>query len=444
MLFTDIWNAEEFSKMYDNQVKWSKDIGGWLIYNGKHWERDRNNKIKSYAMKFHKKLIDDLRKFSGDDDQKELFARHIKSSGANVKLEAMLDCSKGILSESPESFDSNKELFNCSNGTLSLNPIKFTKFNPHDLLTKISSVEFDQKALCPLWGKFLNEIFLERKDIIDFIQRIVGYSLSASTKEQCLFILYGSGRNGKSIFLDTISKMLGHYAFNCPPNTLIRTNNSGGVPNDIASLKGARMVTASENNENVTLNEALIKQLTGGDKITARFLHKEYFEFTPTFKIFIATNHKPNIRGTDIGIWRRIKMIPFDLKITEENDDRNLGDKLLGELPGIFRWATVGYKEWLMKGLSVPRSIDAATDQYKNEEDDLGQFIQDYCVEDKLGVIPISEFKKRFRDINGYMKSQKIINEYMHRCGINDTRKYIDGIQVRCWAGIRFTSVFEK
>lgn len=390
----------------------------------------------------------ELTEWEGDDFALDQYSKHVKASGSNSKLEAMLDCAKAYLGTSQHNFDAQENLFNLKNKTLNLKLgkdgfIRSQSFNADDLLTKISGVDFDGNAKCPLWETFLDDIFLGDKETIEFMQRVVGYSLTASTKEQCLFIFYGCGRNGKTIFINTITEMLGDYAVNCPQNALIKKQHSGGVPNDIASLKGARFVTASESNQNVTLDEALIKQLTGGDKITARFLHKEFFEFTPTFKIFIATNHKPNIRGTDTGIWRRIRMIPFDLKITDENDDRTLDKKLKKELPGIFVWAVKGYKKWLKYGLKTPKKIFDATCVYQDEEDDLGMFIKDYCIMDENGRIPVTEFKERFRNVNGYFKSQKIISEYMLRYGIIGSRHSINGNQVKCWDGLRFTTMFE-
>ena len=291
--------------------------------------------------------------------------------------------------------------------------------------------------------KFLDDIFLGREDIIDFMQRVIGYSMTASIKEHCLFILYGEGRNGKSIFINTIAKLMGDYWINCPSTTFVKKSNSS-IPNDVAALKGARFVTAIESNQNVTLDEALIKQMTGGDKITARFLHREYFSFHPTFKIFIATNHKPNIRGTDTGIWRRIRMIPFDLKVTDAKDDKNLGEKLIEELPGIALWAAQGCIKWMNDGLKTPQTIIDATCEYKEEEDDLGQFIRDYCVKDAKAFIPVNEFKNRFKDVNSYYKSQKNIAEYMKRHGFDIGRPYVNGLQIRSWMGLKFLTAHQQ
>lgn len=434
--------------MFGKKVRWSKDYGGWFVYDGQRWKRDVEGVIKQYAIQVHKEMHKEVQEWVGDDEALAAYSKHVKASGANAKLEAMLDCAKAFLSISQSQFDSKEELVNLTNKTMNLelnekDQVTSQPFSPEDLITKMANVEFDGKAKCPLWDKFLNDIFLGNQEVIDFMQRVIGYSLTASTKEQCLFILYGCGRNGKSIFTDTIAYMLGDYAINCPTSALIIKNNNGGIPNDVASLKGARFVTATENNQNVTLDEALIKQLTGSDKVTARFLHKEFFEFRPTFKIFIATNHKPNIRGTDIGIWRRIRMIPFDLRIDDKSDDRNLGKKLREELPGIFVWAVKGYKKWLKDGLLTPQVIFDATCNYQDEEDDLGQFIKDYCLIDPEGKIPVHEFKRKFKDMNGYFKNQKVISEYMMRNNIRSNRHVINGTRMKCWEGIKFPSIMD-
>ena len=267
MLYTDISNAEKFVEMYGNKIRWSRDYGGWFIYNSKYWERDINGSIKKYAIEVHRQLHREVQEFEGDDAALAAFSRHVKASGANGKLEAMLDCSKAFLGVPQSMFDAKEELFNLGNKTMNLDPgedgkIRSAPFSPDDLLTKIARVDFNGAAKCPLWDKFLQDIFLGNEDMIDFMQRVVGYSMTASTREQCLFILYGCGRNGKSIFIDTIAHMFGDYAVNCPTNALIKKNYTGGIPNDVAALKGARFVTATESNQNVTLDEALIKQLT--------------------------------------------------------------------------------------------------------------------------------------------------------------------------------------
>lgn len=447
MLYNDAYNAGVFVLMWQSKVKWCSNLGGWFVYNERYWECDRNGFIKHYAIKAYEKLLEDLRNYQVETEQDkknlELFSRHVKTTGNDGKLCAMLELSKPYLGDLAENFDKNPNLFNCANKTLDLENKKARDFEQTDMITKNCHIEFVPGAECPTWRKFLHDIFLGDDELIEFFQRAIGYSMTTSTKEHCMFILHGVGRNGKTVLIETIRQLFGDYAEVCPPGTLLRKTNGNEATNDVAALKGSRFVTAVENNENVTLDEALIKKLTGSDQIKARFLYHEGFKFTPTFKIFMATNHRPNIRGTDIGIWRRIRLIPFKFQITDANDDRNLQDKLKSEMPGILLWAIEGYKKWAEFGLPAPDVVKDATLGYQTEEDDLGQFIEDYFKEDHGSGVPLAAFKQRFKECMGYNKSGKSINEYMTKRGFTQGRLTLDGTQVRCWMGIRMLSNWE-
>jgi putative DNA primase/helicase len=372
---------------------------------------------------------------------------HLKNSAASQKLTAMLTCAKAYLGVNSDEFDADQYMLNCENCIIDLRTGKQLSHSPNALMTKIAHVNYDPDAQCPVWLKFLDDIFLNKQDLIDFMQQAIGYSLSGDVREQCLFILYGVGRNGKSRFLSCISDMLGDYSSSCPASTFIKKNNNGqGIPNDIARLKGSRMVTAIESNQNVSLDESTIKHITGGtDKVTARFLNREFFEFLPTFKIFFTTNHKPNIRGTDPGIWRRIKMVPFDFKVTDETDDKYLGEKLRAELSGILNWALDGNKSVRERGLITPKDIQRATAVYRAEEDAIGQFIKDECIVDTAGWISVAEFKDRMFIALGFKLSQKQIGAYMEANGYknDDNRKNVDGKTVRVYNGIRWSAAGE-
>ena len=438
--FTDISNAKLFTEMFKNQVCFSRDYGGWFIYNGKTWQKDKNSQIKSYAIEVYERLREHLQNYTGNKFALEAYAKHVKSSGSDGKLNSMVNRSEAFLGVPLENFDCDQNLFNCNNGTFNLETMKFQSFDPSDLLTKISPVDYIKEAECPLWHKFLNDIFLGDQEVIDFMQRAIGYSMTSSIKEHCMFIFYGTGRNGKTTMIETISKIFGSYSIGLPPESIMHKKNGNNIPNDIARLKGARRVTVSESKENVTLDEALIKRLTGGDLITARFLNKEFFDFYPVFKLFLYTNKKPNIHGTDIGIWRRIRMIPFDLTILEEEKDEALPEKLEKELSGILSWALEGCRKWKESGLKTPRKILEATSIYQTEEDDIGQFIEDHCVVEEKGYIPVEIFKAMFKQCAGYAKSQKILAEYMRRKGflkIDNRVRLPNGNQARAYTGIR-------
>ena len=434
----DNFNARFFKNYYQDRVLWCKELSGWLIFNGRIWEKDKNDLIGQFALD----IIPIMSKeFADNGYTKYKYRNWTKTLGNTHRWKSMLECVKVYLGKSPDEFDKDKSLFNCYNGTVDLNTKNgFNKHLPSNYITNIGNVEYKLLADCPLWMRFIDEIFLSDKEIIEFIQRVCGYCLTALTVEQCMFILYGSGGNGKSKFIETIAYVMGNYAKNCPSSTFIQKQNPG-IPNDIARLKGARLVMANETNHNVTIDEELIKQLTGNKVITARFLNREFFDFEPTFKIFLSTNHKPNIRGTDQGIWRKIHMIPFNLNLKEEQMDRQLGDKLLTESSGILNWMIQGYYNYCKLGLNVPDKIRLATELYREEEDDIGQFIKEECIIDKGSFIPTAEFKARFKSVVGYHKGQKYLTEYMLRHGYkpnNDNRQNVNGKQCRVYVNLKW------
>lgn len=439
VVYSDTYNAKVFQELMGEKVRWCKDFGGWFIFNGKFWERDSNEKIKRIAMQVSEEIAERMR-LIGNKARPNLGKIH-----TDAGINAMINCAKALLGASVEEFDHNKYLFNCLNGTYDLNRNIFNDFSATDLITKRANVEYDVHAECSRWNQFLEEIFLGDKELIDYIQRIVGYAMTSSTKEQCMFILYGHGRNGKNIFMEAISNVMGDYSINCPSSMFVQKQGSN-IPNDVARLKGARFVSASETNQNVNIDEELIKQLTGNKIITARFLNKEFFDFEATFKIFLATNHKPNIRGTDTGIWRRIQMIPFRLNITPEMEDKNLGEKLYAEKSGIFNWMIEGYNKWNMEGLKIPEAVKIETQIYREEEDDIGQFIKSECVIEHGAFISSQEFRDRFKYVMGYPKGTKAVSEYMQRNGFlkNDGRTYVNGKQHRGYFGIRLASEIDR
>jgi len=230
----------------------------------------------------------------------------------------------------------------------------------------------------PLIKEFLLEIMDSSTDMISFIQRTLGYSLTGDTREQILPICYGVGANGKTTLLRLFQYMLGDYATATSTGMLMIKRNEA-IPCDLAVLKGLRFVTASEVEEGQTFAESKVKELTGGDLITARHLYGDPFTFKPNYKIWLCVNHKPTIRGTDIGIWRRVHLIPFTVVIPKGRQDKSLPLKLSQELLGLLAWAVAGCLEWQKNGLSVPDAVEQATRGYREEMDVLGQFINERC-----------------------------------------------------------------
>ena len=317
---------------------------------------------------------------SGDSDTAKAFAKHIKASRSAKSKENMLKEIQHHIPIMPFQLDKHKMAFNVPNGTLSLKSGQLVPAKRDYFITKFSPVEFTDNADCPMWRRFLDDIFGGDRELIRYIQKAVGYSMTGDTSEQCVFFLYGTGRNGKSTFLDVLREIFGDYVSNIQPETIMVKNSMGnGINSDIARLKGARMVTTVEPNEGVRLNEGLIKQLTGDDAVTARKLYGNEFEFKPEFKLWMATNHKPIIRGTDDGIWRRIHMIPFTVQIPVDKVDRQLKSKLEREYPAILRWAVEGCLLWQREGLKQPRAVLDMTREYRREMDVISGFLDDRC-----------------------------------------------------------------
>ncbi len=278
-----------------------------------------------------------------------------------------------------DQLDQHPTWLNTPTGTLDLDTGDVHEHRFTDSLTKVSGAAYDPTATCPLWEAFLAEVIPDPK-VRAFLRRCVGYALTDRTDEQCMFFLYGKGRNGKTTFINTLRSVLGDYAASTQASTLMVKPHGDDKRNDLAALRGARFVSIIEAEEGQQMAEALLKQLTGEDSVTARFLYAEFFSFTPTFKIFLAANHKPLIRGTDLAIWRRIHLVPFTETIPMERVDPALKEKLAAEGPGILNWAIAGYEAYRAGGLQPPQAVLDATKDYREEMDTLAGFLADKCL----------------------------------------------------------------
>ena len=431
----DTGNAERFAFFMDKIVRHCDDWKRWIIYDGKRWEIDRQNQIINMVKKVNRQMYREISKIT-DDVKRTETADYMSGNESNHRINAMLSIARSELPILPEDLDTQKMSLNLKNGTYDFESNKLREHNRDDFITKIISTDYNSESECPLWKSFLNRILDNNQHLIDFIQRVVGYSLTGDVSEDVFFILYGTGQNGKSTFLEVISSMLGEYACSIETKTLMTKQNDNSIPNDLARLKGARMVSAMESEEGKRLNEPLIKQLTGGDMITARFMRAEYFDFKPEFKLFLVCNHKPVIRGTDRAIWRRIRLIPFTVQIPDNEQDKHLPEKLKSELPGILSWAIEGYRKWQSEGLDFPDEVKRATESYRDEMDIIGDFLKERCE-----VKPFSEIKssdlyreyKKWAEENGYRPmSQKAVAQRLYERGLKRERKTAGYV----WQGI--------
>lgn len=399
----DTGNADRFMDRYGELIKYSFTDKTWLVYNGSYWSTDETGQVHSLV----DRVVDDLKREklvvppdSGltEEDAEKKFQTHIKKSRSNAGKKAMMEELKHRVPVLHGEFDSDKTLLNVANGYVDLSSGILKDHEIKKLFSRQAAVEYTDTIDAPEWGQFLDQIFDGDSELIDYVQKAVGYSLTGSTKEQVMFILYGNGRNGKSIFIDTIADTLGNYARSMQADSIMVKNNSSAANSDIARLEGARLVTSSEPNDGLRLDEGLVKQLTGGDTVTARYLYGKEFEFKPEFKLWLATNHKPIIRGTDDGIWRRLMLVPFAVKIPDNRVDKDLKYKLQREEVGILNWAVEGALRWQREGLRAPDSVVRASQDYRNEMDVTAEFLEECCTIGEHEMTRAAELYRRYKD----------------------------------------------
>lgn len=390
---TDLGNAERFVKDHGGSVRFCHAWGKWLTWNGKHWEVDDTGQVYRLAKMTVRGIYAEAAR-AEDDVERLAIAKHAKKSESLSQFKAMIglaESEEGVPVK-PNDLDANPWLLNVLNGSLDLRTGELKPHSRDNFITKLAPVAHDPNATCPTWLAFLEKAMAGRESLIAYMQKAVGYALTGDTREKNIVIFHGGGDNGKTILTTVISAMLGDYAQETPVETLMIHKNES-IPNDIARLKGERLVTASEGERGQRLAESLIKRLSGGDKITARFLHQEFFEFIPTFKIWLSTNHKPVIRGSDNAIWNRIHLIPFDVSIpkSEQIPRTVLLERLREEWPGILAWAVKGCLLWQQEGLDKPEEVEQATANFRAEMDVIGGFISDCCIVNPLAKVKAAD-----------------------------------------------------
>jgi putative DNA primase/helicase len=394
--FTEGWLARKFVALHGRDVRYCYLWDKWLIWTGRRWKIDYTGEVHRKAKGVIKSLLKEASE-TDDDKIRKLLASYAHKADTRSKYSAIIELSKCEVPILPEDMDSDPMLFNCINGTIDLRTGELREHRRDDYITKIAPFEYDPNAEAPRWKRFLDEIFNGNDGIIPFLQRAVGYAMTGEIREQVLLVLYGKGANGKTTFLETLLKIFGDYGKPSEPNLLVVRKHEEH-PTGVADLMGARFVSAMEIGEGKRLNESLVKRLTGKDKLSARFMRQDFFDFEPTHKIFMAVNHKPHIRGTDTGIWRRIRLIPFSVEIPEHKQDRQLQEKLLKEAPGILAWAVQGCLAWQEHGLGMTTEIYEATNEYREEMDTIGAFIADCCIEGSGCKVKASELYQCYRE----------------------------------------------
>lgn len=378
---TDDGNAGLFLLLHGSDVRFCPPWDKWLLWSGSHWRIDERMDIARLAADVPRRLYRDAAA-ADDSAQRKAIADLARKLENTVKRANMLTAAKHRVVVHHSDLDKGHFLLNVRNGTIDLRTGQCRPHERADLLTHDTDIFYSPTATCPTWTRFLLDVFAGDTDLIQFVQRAIGYSLTGDVREQVLLICHGTGSNGKSVFLNILRKLLGKLAWQAAPDLLMADRNRRH-PTEQADLFGKRAVICQETEEGRRFNETLVKQLTGGDAITARRMHEDNWSFEPTHKLWLSTNHRPEIRGTDYAIWRRPRLIPFGMKFTDDGDPRKdplMEERLTAELPGILAWAVAGCLDWQRDGLGTAAAVQAATASYQSEMDVLAAFFTDHCV----------------------------------------------------------------
>jgi len=469
---TDLGNARRLVRLYGQNLRYV-EAWGWLVWDGKRWQKDETGAVmrlaKRTALTFYQdatrqleqaaaatKTAEDASAAGDEGAEKTALDRakaaqkgakaltdHAKRCQARSQLENMVKLAQSEpgIPAVPDDFDRDPWLLNVANGLLDL---RTGRLKPHErdaLCTRLAPVGYDPAAPCPRWLAFLDRIFAGDQSLIDFVQRLTGYSLTGSTRDHVLPFCHGRGANGKSTMTGAIMAMLGDYAQKARRSLVtLGRNDDGGPTPDKARLKGARFVVVNETEEGRRLAESDVKDLTGSDRVTAAYKYKDPFEFDPTHKLWLYGNGKPQITGTDEGIWRRVKYIPFEVVIPEAERDPHLSEKLTAELPGILAWAVAGCLDWQRGGLREPEKVRAATAAYREEQDVLAAFLADCVIEGLAYTVTATDlygaYKAWCEETGVKPESQRKLAPRLRERGYTDGEREATGTRRKLWRGL--------
>jgi len=411
----DIGIASLFYDFHSGFIRYVIEAKTWYVFDGRRWTKDEGSfKTMELCKRFAQSLATYAKAINDGTEEGKSFMKYAAGFTGRKRREGILSDARSIQPMSLELFDRNKTLVNCINGTYSLTDMVLLPHNPTDYITKLARVKYIEGMVCERWEKFISEIMCNDNETAKFLQTALGYSLSGDISLECFFILYGrSTRNGKSTLTETVSNILKDYTRTIQPQTFSRrpSNGSAATP-DIARLKGARLVNMPEPEKGLELNAALIKQLTGGDTYTGRFLHENPIEFRPEFKIFINTNHLPRTADDSMFSSERVKLIPFERHFTANEQDKGL-KKLFQKSDsksGILNWLIEGYRILQADGLKEPGRVAAAIESYRMEIDIIGSFLRECTVIDVGNRLPLKVIYESFvswTKSNGYMQMTK-------------------------------------
>ena len=421
----DIGIARLFYDLHSGVIRYVFESKTWYAYNGRRWVKENGAfRAAELCKDFTQGFSEYALACHGDD---EGFLKYAGKLTSRRNREGILSDARSIAPVSLAEFDRDKFLLNCQNGTLNIKTFALQPHSAADLLTKMARVKYDHKARCGRWEQFIDEVMSGDADIAVYLQKALGYALTGLTEFECFFILFGqTSRNGKTTLTETIAHILADYAATAQPQTFSRRSSDGAAPSpDIARLKGARLVNMPEPEKGMELNTALIKQLTGGDTYTGRFLNENSFEFTMEGKIFINTNHLPRVSDDTVFASGRAKIIPFERHFTEQEQDKGLKQffRRMENKSAILNWLVCGYRLILETGFDPPQRVIQAISEYRQEADVIGMFLSEYTVgreKSRLSTPVLYSHYARWAADNGYkpLNNRNFVVELRRRCDV--------------------------
>ena len=384
---TDMGNGQRMARLFGETLRYIPQLDKYILWNDNRWEVDDALQIQIRAEEMVYSIETEAiqaGEAGNAEIAKELWG-HFNKSQANARINAAIERFKPKVVTPKYELDTDDYLLGVKNGVVDLKTGKVREAQKEDFITKLARVEHNPVADCPIWKDFLLDVMQGDQVMVDYLQTVFGYMLTGSTREQCWFFLHGSGANGKSTLINVIDALMGDYADTISSeNLMIKKYGGGGASPELAKLDGKRLVVANELEENALMSEVLVKKVTGEDKIDTRFLYKDPFSYFPKFKFFMVGNHRPNIRGTDQGMWRRVRLIEFGAYFEPEDRDKLLDVKLLRELPGILNWMIEGCLKWQQEGLQTPQKVEEQTDAYRKQQDVVQQWLDECCEVEKV------------------------------------------------------------
>ncbi|MEX2214007.1 MAG: phage/plasmid primase, P4 family [Phycisphaeraceae bacterium] len=434
---SDIGNAARFAHSNRNRLRFLYGPDRWLVWDDTRWKPDDDGTVVRMGKQCVLSIYDEAKQ--ADEQQRERIVKHALRSERRDRIAAMIDLARPELAAQPDAMDADPFLFNVMNGTIDLRTGALRPHSPDDRITKLAPVAFDAGASAPLFTAFLHRTFAGDADLIAYVQRVLGMALTSDVREQHLWIFLGDGANGKSTLLDSVCNLMGDYSAQAPP-TLFSASKQREHATELADLMGRRLIVGCETEDGAGLRLQLVKQLTGNARIKARFMRQDYFEFQRTHKLILMTNNRPVVSEDSEAVWRRIRLVPFNVVIPEAERDAQLLGKLQSEAPGILNWLVAGCLQWQRAGLQEPPAVVGATREYRSSADNVAAFVNEQCILDATAWTASADLMESYEDWCEARKERAMSSRAFHGRLPAFGCKAAKQRERRGWFGVRLNS----